>query len=268
MRVPGLILLLLLFSPWTAAAPDPAAYEQERVAGLAEQIDPAEFIWLQAEGMSFAGLYRATPEPGTRAVVLLHGMGAHADWPGLINTLRTRLPAIGWTTLSIQLPVLSPEVSLSDYGMQLNRSVARVRSAVNYLKQAGYTDIGLVGHGFGASVAVSYLTGDAKDARALAAISLQEFPFLEPPFRLIEQLARVNLPVLDIYASQDFPDVLRSVDDRRLAAMRAANNSFQQLSVADTDHYLTGRQNELADRITFWLVTIMPVQRQSDLIYL
>lgn len=262
MRVPGLILLLLLISPWSVAAPDPAAYEQELVAGLERQVDAAEFVWLQAEGTSFAGLYRTTPEPGTRAVVLLHGMGAHADWPGLINTLRTRLPANGWTTLSIQLPVLSPQASLSDYGMQLIRSVARVRSAVNYLKQAGYTDIGLVGYGFGASVAVSYLTGESKDASALAAISLQEFPFLEPPFRLMEQLARVNVPVLDIYASQDFPDVLRSVDDRRLAAVRAANEAFQQLSVAETDHYFTGRQNELADRITVWLDAIMPAQPQ------
>ena len=268
MRVPGLIIVLLLFSQWSDAAQDPAAFEQELVTGLILQIEPAELVWLQAEDTSFAGLFRTTREAGTRAVVLLHGMGAHADWPGLVNTLRVRLPANGWTTLSIQLPVLPPQESLSDYGMQLNRSVARVRSAVSYLKQAGYTDIGLVGYGFGASVAVSYLAGDTKEVGGLAAISLQEFPFLEPPFKLVEQLARVQVPLLDIYAGQDFPDVLRSVDDRRLAAMRAANNAFVQLPVAEADHYFTGRQNEVTDRITLWLDAIMPAQGQTDLIYL
>lgn len=254
------LLLLMLFLPFSGAGADADAYENELVGRLTQTLAPAEFVWLQADGASFAGLYRPSAGAVGRAIVLLHGMGAHADWPGIISPLRTRLPEHGWSTLSIQLPVLPPQQSLSDYGTVLNRSGSRIRAAIRYLQQAGYTDIVLVGYSFGATVAVNYLAGNNTGIRAFAGISMQEFPFLDPPLKLIDQLARVKMPVLDIYAARDFSDVLRSVDDRRLAASRAANNAYQQLAVRNTDHYFSGHQQQLVEQVVVWLDTTVPVE--------
>ena len=268
---PILLLILLLFSPVSPAGTDARAYENELIGRLTELLPDSEFVWLQAEGTSFAGLYRQSDRSSGRVVILLHGMGAHADWPGIISSLRTQLPERGWSTLSVQLPVLPPQQSLADYGTVLNPAGLRIRSALNYLRREGYENIILVGYGFGASLAVNYLAGDSNGIRAFAGISMQEFPFLDPPLRLMDRLAGIKVPALDIYGSEDYPGVLRSVDDRRLAANRAGNNHYRQ-QVIETDHYFTGHQGQLVGRIIEWLdATVpatMPARMQSDPFYM
>jgi hypothetical protein len=34
-------------------------------------------------------------------------MGAHPDWPEVIQPLHSGLPESGWTTLSVQMPILA-----------------------------------------------------------------------------------------------------------------------------------------------------------------
>ncbi len=47
-------------------------------------------------------------------VIVVHGMGIHPDW-GLIGTLRTELADQGYTTLSIQMPVLAADAKADQY---------------------------------------------------------------------------------------------------------------------------------------------------------
>lgn len=79
--------------------------ELEYMELLAKSQPPASVQWLQAGNRRFLALYEPaiTPSPkGT--VVMLHGAGEHADWPGTLSTLRHYLPQIGWSTLAIALP--------------------------------------------------------------------------------------------------------------------------------------------------------------------
>jgi predicted esterase len=267
-----LLLLILLISPNSVVYPaDTPDYEAVLTESLVGIYSDKEAVWLSADDQLFLGLYRESVNlPANRAIVILHGMGAHADWPEVITPLRTRLPVMGWTTLSIQLPVLAPQTSLSDYGASISQTTLRIRAAIKYLQYHGYVDIVLLGYSFGASLAVNYLQAGPDDIRAFAGISMQEFPFLSPPFRLVDSLGRVKVPVLDIYAGLDFSDVLRSVDDRRLAASKGGNVAYQQQVIKGSDHYYTGRQDELVDTIMVWLETIVPghIQMQPDPFYL
>jgi len=271
MRLTLLLLILLILADSVSYAEETSAYEDGLTGRLAGIYVDGESVWIPLEDRPFLGLYRKSTSPGpTRVALILHSMGAHADWPDVISPLRTQLPGKGWSTLSIQLPVLAPQISLSDYGTSFRHSALRIRASIKYLQDQGHANIVLLGYSFGATTAIDYLAADAGGLRGFAGISMQDFPFLNPPFTLLEPLARINIPVLDIYGSRDYSDVLRSVDARRLAASKGGNRAYQQQMIEDSDHYFSGKQGELVDRIVEWLDTVVPgrLHRDADPFYL
>lgn len=64
-----------------------------------------EMVQLVADEISFYGLLltetAGKPQGG---ILILHDDGQHGHWPGIVAPLREKLPANGWTTLSIELP--------------------------------------------------------------------------------------------------------------------------------------------------------------------
>ena len=73
------------------------ASDLEKERRWSEQIVDAllvgEAVQLDAGGTAFLGIYTEASEGvGDRAVILLHGIGAHPDWPEIINPLRSELP--------------------------------------------------------------------------------------------------------------------------------------------------------------------------------
>ena len=95
------------------------ASDLEREQRLAEQTVDAIFdgtpVMLQADGRDFLGIFMAAdglPERG--AAIILHGRGTHPDWGQVAGPLRTALPAYGWSTLSLQMPVLEKGATYYD----------------------------------------------------------------------------------------------------------------------------------------------------------
>jgi len=80
-------------------------------AALADETIKKQIVWLDTpEGkgkanIKFLGLetHEHTSEP-QGAVLFLHGVDQHPDWPKVIKPLRTVLPENGWYTFSIMLP--------------------------------------------------------------------------------------------------------------------------------------------------------------------
>jgi len=80
-------------------------------AALADETIKKQIVWLDTpEGkgkanIKFLGLetLEQTSEP-QGAVLFLHGVDQHPDWPQVIKPLRTVLPESGWYTFSIMLP--------------------------------------------------------------------------------------------------------------------------------------------------------------------
>lgn len=258
---PGFIGFVLVLWINGAGAGD---YERRVVTGLVENRAAGETVWLKANGDEFLALFSmAAGGDGEKAAIILHSMGTHADWPEIISPLRSALPRRGWSTLSLQLPVLPPGTPLGEYGGTLTKAGTRVQSGVAYLLERGYSGVVIIGYSFGAAAAVTYLAKNPAAVKAFAGISMQSRPFLNPGFDLLGHLAQLRLPVLDIYGGRDYAEVYRTADDRRLAGGRNGNRFYEQVVINGADHYYTEQESELINRITGWLDKLMLVNEST-----
>lgn len=227
---------------------------------LEEKAIASEFLWLDANGEKFLALL--TEQTGGKAegaVIILHSMGGHADWPQTISPLRTILPKYGWMTLSIQLPVIAPENQNEDYGITLTKSSERIKAAIRLLHDRKFLNVVAIGHSFGAASLLSYLQNQKEQKIiAMAAIGLHDYPFVKPSIDLLELIENSKIPILDIYGSRDFKRVIDQAADRRLAAKKGKNNKYMQVKIEGADHYFTKLEDELIKRIRGWLKTAAP----------
>jgi pimeloyl-ACP methyl ester carboxylesterase len=258
LRYIALLLILVLCSGNTTAYD--SSYEEAIAIQLAEGKTDDEVAWLQANGRQFISLFTnySTAQP-KGAIILLHGMGGHADWPEVINPLRDLFADNGWATLSLQLAVFSPEKAIADYGGTLSDTKRRIKAGVAHLQGWRFTNIVVVGYSFGAASAVQALSAkDIKNVNALIGIRMQAHPFLSPKLKLLKKLESIDIPVLDVYGSHDTPEVRDGVDDRRLAARKNGNNAYRQMQIEGADHYFTGLTEVLVKRSLGWLSRVTP----------
>ncbi|MGK0297923.1 MAG: pimeloyl-ACP methyl ester carboxylesterase [Gammaproteobacteria bacterium] len=249
-------ILSLIFHSVTHAE---GTYEEEIVIRLVKTHVTSGTVWLEYGKNTFLSLYEEPADPkSNKAVLLLHSMGMHADWPEIISPLRKQLPLLDWATLSVQLPLLDPQENHADYGSTFTSANNRIRIAVRYLQNRGYTNIIMIGYSFGTTTAINYLTNINSSIKGLVGISMQSHQFLKPKYNLINELSKISIPILDIYADKDFTDVLKLVHDRRLAANKAGNNYYDQIVIEDADHYFTGKDKELISHISAWLNQLIP----------
>lgn len=256
-KVLGIFLLI-----WNVQA-IAASYEDDLVNSLVQNHTGRGVVWLDSGSGSFLNLYReAQDDKPLRAVIILHSLGMHADWPELISPLRVEMTQFGWSTFSVQLPVLSPQTGHSEYGSTFLEGNKRIRSAVLYLQDRGYRDIAIIGYGFGASVALNYLVKNNSAIKALVGISMENFPFLKPRYNLIEEIEKVTVPVLDIYGGRDSSGVIRSADDRRLSGGKLGTGNYTQRIFTDADHYYISMERNLARELAEWLDFVIGSESQ------
>ena len=86
-----LIALFLSLLPGSLPAYN-NSYEQRIVKQLLENYPEEELIRLRAGSREFVALYRPHTTPEVEgAVILVHAMGAHPDWPDVIYPLRVHI---------------------------------------------------------------------------------------------------------------------------------------------------------------------------------
>lgn len=223
---------------------------------LSAQLEYGEIVWLQTDKSSeFPAIYTLPVYNNKdRAVILLHGMSAHMDWPVVISPLREFFRDRMWASLSVQLPVITTGNSPAEYSKTLDEASRRIQSSIHYLKDQGYGTLVLAGYGFGATTAAYFLTnGHTQDIHAFVGISMLARKFLAPQVNLLDYLEKLYLPVLDIYGSNDLPVIIRTADDRRLFAQKNGADRFSQIMVEGADHYYTGHEQTLFNNIISWL---------------
>ena len=133
-------------------------WEKRISIGIVEKAKATELLWLKTKNNSFLALFNSPNSKETKsAVIILHSIGGHADWPEVISPLRKMLPKFGWATLSIQLPTISPENTIQKYGATFQETQHRIITAVKLLRKRGFNKIVLIGHGFGALSSLVYL---------------------------------------------------------------------------------------------------------------
>ncbi len=234
--------LLLIAAALAHAAPD---YAREK--RWADEITPGlvvgDAVYLaQKSGHKFLALYTESARP-RGAVIVVHGMGRHPDW-ALTGTLRSELADHGYTTLSVQMPVLAADASYDAYPPLFPDAAERLRTAAAFLKAKGHRKIAIACHSLGSRMCNFFLVS-APDHGLGAWISIGIVPseFVEP--------AKLRLPVLDIYGERDFPEVLRQTE-ARANVLRTLGGSAQ-IEVAGSDHLFTGRESELVTRVRQFL---------------
>lgn len=193
-----------------------------------------------ADGRAFLGLY--TPKAGAKtALVIVHGIGVHPDH-GIIGTLRMALADKGFTTLSIQMPVLAADAAPEAYAKLMPLAAERIAVAAAWLRERSYRDLVLVSHSMGSRMANAYFDAAATPAfRRWVALGLgDEF---SPRFAQGRPL-----PVLDVQGDADLPNVLKHAPQRRRVAESTPGG--RQLTIAGADHFYAGRQAELVAAIT------------------
>lgn len=220
------------------------ASDHARERKWADEILPAVLVgdpvWLDGMGgHKFLGLYtEATNARG--AVILGHGIGVHPDW-GLISLLRQSLADKGYTTLSIQFPVLAADAKAEAYPPTFDDAAARLAQATAFLKGKGYGGIAIVSHSLGCRMSYRYLGGKPDPAiKAWVAISTSG----------TEDLGKLKLPVLDLYGQNDLPAVLKNAK-ARAAGLKQPGSAQRMLPGAD--HFFEGQDAPLLEAVADYL---------------
>ena len=208
------------------------------VVGEAVQIE-------QKNGHRFLGLYTRAARP-KGAVIVAHGRGWGPDFE-LYGTLRTTLADAGYSTLSIQLPVLPGTAKIGDYLPMFPDSSERFALAAAWLRAKGYTQVAIVSHSLGATMANQYLIttpNPAVDAWVFISI-----------INGLEDMFRIKIPVLDVYGTLDWQVTRYGGEERRAQILKIAGS--QQVVIEGAEHFFEQQTDELARVIAGFLGQVL-----------
>jgi len=235
------VALALLLAALPAAAQD---YEREKrwADEIQKTLMVGDAAWLeQKNGHRFLALHTEAEKP-RGAAIIAHGRGWSPDFE-LYGTLRTKLADAGYTTLSIQLPVLPSTAILGLYIPLYPDARERFQLAVDYLKAKGYRNIAIVSHSLGATMANQYLIR-TEDASVGAWVFIGIVQGLE-------EMYRIRIPVLDVFGSQDWVVTMWGADERRKQIEK--NPGSSQVMVKNAKHFFEDREDELVRLVVAFL---------------
>jgi len=236
-----LFVLLLLAACLPAAAQD---YEREQ--RWADQILPGlmigDALWLtQANGHKFLALYTEAKKP-RGAVIVAHGRGWSPDYE-LYGLVRTKLAEQGYTTLSIQLPVLGGGAKIGDYIPTYRDAAERFDLAARFLVGKGYKNIAIVSHSLGATMANQYLiNADSTPVKAWVFIGI---------INGLEEMFRIKIPVMDVFGSKDWEITQVGAYERKKQIDKVPGS--EQVKVPDALHFFEGQEDELVQIVVGFL---------------
>ena len=241
----ALLAALLACSAGFAAAQDyerEARWEKETLATL--MVGNAVRLE-QKNGHRFLGLYIAAEHP-RGAVIIAHGRGWGPDFE-LYGALRTLLAEAGYSTLSIQMPVLPGTAKIGDYLPMFPDSNERFALAIAWLRAQGHGRVAIVSHSLGATMANQYMiTVPNPGVDAWVFISI---------INGLEDMFRIKVPVLDVFGTLDWQVTRYGAEERRAQILKIAGS--EQVIVQGAEHFFDRQQEELAGVIAAFLGRVL-----------
>ena len=240
-----LLTLCLLFTSSLSALGQDYAREKRWADEVVPGLVVGDAHWLESStGHRFLAIYAPATKP-KGAVVIVHGIGVHPDH-GVIGVLRTKLTDLGWTTLSIQMPVQAADArSEAYYPAVFPEAIDRIGRAAAWLAARGEKKIALVSHSMGSWMANEYF-----DATAQSPFTAWVCLGLTGGYSLATWFS--PRPILDVYGENDLEPSLAAAWRRRLTLASAPAGS-KQVMIPAADHFYAGREDELARTIDAWL---------------
>ncbi|MBT9611842.1 MAG: DUF3530 family protein [Burkholderiales bacterium] len=220
-----------------------AGADYAREKKWADEITPGIVVgdaqYLEANGHKFLTLY--TEAANAKAgLVIVHGIGVHPEH-GLIGVLRSRLADAGYTTLSIQMPVLAVEAQSDAYRPLMPEAVERIKTAVQFLQSKDYKKIAVVSHSLGSRMSHAYFKANADTpAAAWVAIGMAD-----------DSYAGIKVPIFDLYGQKDNPPVRKNAK-KRADSMKGKATSMQTRA-PNADHFFTGQDDVLVKYVKEYL---------------
>lgn len=259
-----IVFLCVVFSSATMAKSEFNKPDYEREKRMAVEVEDAvldgKVIFLKNDsheknGSNHQFMAIDTEDEGETkgAVIILHGRGFHPNWADAIYPLRTQLPAKGWRTLSLQMPVLEKSAKYYDYVHVFAHAKPRIEAGIKYLKDQGVSNIVLFAHSCGAHMAMEWVRdkGDESISAYIGAgMGATDYrQFMVNPF----PLATMKVPVLDIYGEKEYPAVRGMAPKRLEMITEAGNKKSKQVIVPGADHYFTDKGDALVIPVVEWL---------------
>ena len=200
-------------------------------------------VTLQAEdGIRFLALY-APAERARGAVLLTHGPGLHPDH-GITGELRVHLADRGFSTLSLQMPVLPAENDDgSAYRALMPEASRRIDAGMRFLQDKGARRIALVSHAMGSAMAYEYLR-HKKTAPVFAWAALSFYG-------VFDDIAGAPFPVFDLYGANDYRGVRGPAGER--ARILATLPGSKQLAAPDGGRFLAGGEKTVLREVAAFL---------------
>ncbi len=226
------------------------AKEKRWVDQVVDYIIDGEAEFLDLGKHKALAIYTEADEP-KGGVIVIHGSGVHPNWEDIVHPLRTQLPESGWSTLSIQMPVLHNEAEYHEYAPLFDEVPERIDAAIKNLQSKGIKNIHIVAHSLGSSMAAYYLSqNSSKAVKSFVAIGLPG-PREDPRMNSLVTLEKVNVPMLDLYGEKDLETIVKSAPQRQQASKH--NRAYQQQMVADANHFFVGQNEALLKAVNNWL---------------
>jgi pimeloyl-ACP methyl ester carboxylesterase len=249
-----LILPLLLVPVSRAGSVSDTAKEQRWANQITDQLIVGEPVWLAADDHRFLAIYTPAETPSPRGTVLLvHGMGAHPDWPQVIQPLRSGLSEEGWQSLSIQMPLPPEGIDTAGQVALLHEGGDRLQTALAWLAEKDMTPVTIIAHSRGSADVLYYAaTHDGGPVTSLVLIGANgRYDTLPDDASSLRFLQEIRLPVLDLYGEHDLEGVIKTAPERRKAA--AGGPGYQQIMVPGADHFFDGKEKPLLAEVARWL---------------
>jgi hypothetical protein len=184
-------------------------------------------------------------KPDLPAIVLVHGVGVHPDH-GIIGILRSNLSDLGYTTLSVQMPVLSKETTdPAQYAAIFSHSTARIIAASQYLSKEKLNATGMVllSHSMGSWMSNVYLQDTAQ-------VPYAAWVCLSITGR-IGSTGEHRLPILDIQGENDLEAVRKGSWLRAIKVM--GHPSSKRVEVAGANHFYEKQEAQLLKEVDGFL---------------
>lgn len=250
--------LLLILLSFLVPVQSVLASDLEREKRLAEQTEElifeGEVVYLEADGNEFMNVYTETEANDVRgATIILHGRGFHPDWKQVAKPLRLGLPENGWSTLSMQMPVLEKQAKYYDYVKIMPEAFPRIEAGIDFLKEEGYEKIVLIAHSCSVHMVAAWIdAGRFRDVDAFVGIGMGSTDYKQPMAKPLP-LDKISVPVLDVYGSAEYPAVLRGAPQRLEYMQRAGNKKSKQVMVPEADHYFNNEDEALLEVVSEWM---------------
>jgi predicted alpha/beta hydrolase family esterase len=256
-------LFLLFFMLTLPAIASDLAREKRMANEIVDSIIDGEAVDLPISNKTFLGIYTEAEQGEAKAkdkgvAIILHGRGFHPDWQDAINPLRVGLTESGWNTLAIQMPVLEKQAKYYDYVPIFPEALPRIESAIKYAREQGNKKIILIAHSCGAHMAMAWVAAEKKVDKKIDAyvgIGMGATDYKQPMLNIFP-LDQLKVPVLDVYAENDYPAVKNMAESRELLMDLAGNKKSKQVVIKNSNHYYVDKGEALTQAISQWLNTL------------